>query len=554
MKFIQTFWTRNTAETDMLSISAGWLSPEYHWMSWALSCLQLKKLFGNIELITDTKGRDILTETLKLPYTNVSTSLDGSMDHYPETLWALAKMHSYKTQGEPFLHFDSDFFLWTKPGDEILGARLVAQNIEKDLAFYKNTLHELSKCLQNIPEPCQPQHYEHKNIYACNAGIIGGNDPDFFKEYCQFAFDFVNTNPGCFEFENAANVNFVIEQYFFYWLANKKKIPITFLVNRVQEDPMYGSYVDFNNLPFTKLVHPVGGHKKSIEVCDHVAKQLRMEYPDHYYLVLDTLKRRKTLARIKIFYSNHQINHGVNVFFADRRKTFQRTIAALEYVASHIPAIKESMVTGIERIQTGEVDETLKEYLENIPIHYPLKNYIPELYELEYKKWQLYSELFTTSKKMSFLYKKESANYKYLQHAFAGSPDEILRIEVRQNKNLVLADATQNWTCKIPELTGQMIKDKFEATDTIETTFALVPKRARMEIDEYYLEPIDRILVDLCNRKKNIGSLVKKMELYFKKKELQHNYSAFQNLIINTIKRLLYLEILVPENKLKDHA
>ena len=70
MKYIQTFWTRATTEADLLNISAGWLSPEYHWMSWALSCLQLKKLFGNIELITDTKGKYILSEVLKLPYDN----------------------------------------------------------------------------------------------------------------------------------------------------------------------------------------------------------------------------------------------------------------------------------------------------------------------------------------------------------------------------------------------------------------------------------------------------------------------------------------------------
>ena len=38
------------------------------------------------------------------------------------------------------------------------------------------------------------------------------------------------------------------------------------------------------------------------------------------------------------------------------------------------------------------------------------------------------------------------------------------------------------------------------------------------------------------------------MEKYFKKEELQNNYPAFQNLIINTIKRLLYLEILIPTN------
>ena len=548
MKYIQTFWTRTTPEADLLNISAGWLSPEYHWMSWALSCLQLKKLFGNIELITDTKGKYILSEVLKLPYDNVLTSLDSSMNGYPESLWALAKMHSYKMQREPFLHFDSDFFLWAKPVDELFSAELVAQNIEKDLAFYKNTLDELSKCLKVIPEPCQPQYYTGKSIYACNAGIIGGSDLAFFQEYCQFAFDFVNANPGCFEFDNAANVNFVIEQYFFCWLAEKKKIPISFLVDRVQEDPMYGSYVDFNNLPFTKLVHTVGGHKKSIEICDHVAKQLRMEYPDHYYHILDILKRNNKPGRIKIFYATKKLHQGDNPFFTDAGRTFQRTIAALEYISIPGNTDYEKIKETIERIQKNERFESFEVFLESIPAPGREKKYIRELHTLESQKLGLYEQVFQKNKRTGSLYNQESATYKYLQHVFARPLHEVLQIEVRQNKSLVLVETTQNWICKIPALTGQMIKDRFEATNEIDVTFALVPKISRMEVEEYFLEPIDSILVDLCSRKKNISALVNKMEKYFKKEELQNNYPAFQHLIVNTIKRLLYLEILIPTN------
>ena len=126
----------------------------------------------------------------------------------------------------------------------------------------------------------------------------------------------------------------MIEQYFFSWLAEKKVIPVTFLIDRIQEDPMYGSYVDFNNLPFTKLVHTVGGHKKSIEICDHVAKQLRMEYPDYYYHILDILKQNNKAGRIKIFYATKKLHQGDNPFFTDPGRTFQRTIAALGYLSN----------------------------------------------------------------------------------------------------------------------------------------------------------------------------------------------------------------------------
>ena len=42
MNIIQTFWSGNTQQNPLHN-RAGWLSPEYNWMSWALSCFQFKK-------------------------------------------------------------------------------------------------------------------------------------------------------------------------------------------------------------------------------------------------------------------------------------------------------------------------------------------------------------------------------------------------------------------------------------------------------------------------------------------------------------------------------
>ena len=39
MKMVQTFWSKPAKGNSLMDISAGWLSPEYHWMSWALSGL-----------------------------------------------------------------------------------------------------------------------------------------------------------------------------------------------------------------------------------------------------------------------------------------------------------------------------------------------------------------------------------------------------------------------------------------------------------------------------------------------------------------------------------
>lgn len=123
MKIIQTFWTGHSKIGDNpFDLKAGWLSCEYHWMSWALSCLQLKKFYSNIELITDSIGKKILIDTFNLPYSSVSTALENSLDKYPAELWSLAKIFSYSIQKEQFIHVDGDVFLWQSLDDKFENA------------------------------------------------------------------------------------------------------------------------------------------------------------------------------------------------------------------------------------------------------------------------------------------------------------------------------------------------------------------------------------------------------------------------------------------------
>ena len=110
MKFLQSLWTGPSGSSDVnpVSLKAGWQSCEFHWMSWALSCLNAKNNLGEVHLITDLKGKEILIDQLQLPYATVSTDLEKRLDQYPVDLFALAKIYSYSIQEQPFLHLDSD--------------------------------------------------------------------------------------------------------------------------------------------------------------------------------------------------------------------------------------------------------------------------------------------------------------------------------------------------------------------------------------------------------------------------------------------------------------
>ena len=106
MKIVQTFWHGNNS---LLDNSFGWMNPQYHLMSWALSCLSLKDNYQNIVLYTDSHGYEIFAEQLKLPYTDIIIQYDNLT--CPEPHWAYPKLLTYSLQKEPFIHVDGTVFI-----------------------------------------------------------------------------------------------------------------------------------------------------------------------------------------------------------------------------------------------------------------------------------------------------------------------------------------------------------------------------------------------------------------------------------------------------------
>ncbi len=84
MKIIQSYWSlpSESRDKDVNGRSnGGFLDARFNYMSWALSCLCLKRFYKDVELVTDEKGKKMLIDTLKLPYTKVTVCLDD-LNHY----------------------------------------------------------------------------------------------------------------------------------------------------------------------------------------------------------------------------------------------------------------------------------------------------------------------------------------------------------------------------------------------------------------------------------------------------------------------------------------
>ncbi|TRX26596.1 hypothetical protein FNW25_08215 [Flavobacterium franklandianum] len=233
MNIIQSSWACN--QPDLLTSNSGWLAPEYNLMSWTLSCLQLKQYYPNVGLYCDSVSAKTLIDVLQLPYSSVICNLDV-LNTYNPKLWALPKIHAYSQQEKPFLHVDGDVFIWKKFDDELLKSGLIAQNLESATNYYEEIMKSFESKLTYFPEEIIIERELKKPILAYNAGIFGGTDVSFFKEYTEKAFEFVNKNISNLSVINVVNFNIFFEQYLFYCLAKKKKLNVNVLIPEIIGD------------------------------------------------------------------------------------------------------------------------------------------------------------------------------------------------------------------------------------------------------------------------------------------------------------------------------
>ena len=282
MKIVQTLWI---SEKEKLPIyqNNGWLAPEYHWMSWALSCLQLSKFYNNVELYANAPAIDLLINHIHLPY-SVVNPVDGSLN-IPDKAWALAKIYTYSLQHKPFLHVDGDVFIWERFNEALEQAPLVSQNVEIGFPFYSYFLEFIQRQFKYIPTVLKEDIKQ--PVHSCNAGVIGGSDIDFFQLYTKQAIKLVLDNLNFIDLIDSSVLCMSFEQLLFYRLAQKQLKVIQYVHTNPVDDTTYPGFANFYEVPYKqKYIHTMGEFKRKKYVCDHLAKRLRKDYPVYYYRIL----------------------------------------------------------------------------------------------------------------------------------------------------------------------------------------------------------------------------------------------------------------------------
>lgn len=294
MKIIQSYWSKplimNDNSDGILRSTGGWADKISLYCSSALSCLKLREFYGEVEFITDKYGKELFYNTIGLPYTSVKVDLDDIND-YNQNLWALGKVYAYSLQDKPFLHVDSDVFIWAPFFEDLLKSPIIGQSLETNFIHNVDYFNHIEPLL-NFKSPAIVRERNVTNdIIQINAGILGGNDVNFFKEYTREAFELVDKNLDFFSrVNNKGAFNMVYEQFLLYCLAKERNIDIKCLLS---EDYFKRSgYCDFDAVPVLgHYTHALGMYKKIKSVEYYIVERLKFEYPEYYERIIKLINR-----------------------------------------------------------------------------------------------------------------------------------------------------------------------------------------------------------------------------------------------------------------------
>jgi hypothetical protein len=561
MKIVQTFWTGpSTPSGNLLDIKAGWLSAEYHWMSWALSCLQLQKLYGSVELVTDNLGKKILVDMLGLPYTSVSTVLEGKLTGYAPELWSLAKIVAFAEQKEPFLHFDGDFFMWQPVEGRIMGAGLVAQNLEENLSYYRDMMQDMEKHGWRMP-PVLAGVSQAPVIYAANTGIFGGHQLDFVKAYCQNAFDFINTNTDIIPKTQKKQLNFIFEQCLLYYMAEQQGVTIEYLMEDPVDEPSYIDYARFIDVPHVKMIHTLGGYKTTPFTCSHLAKRLRNDFPEQYYHIMALCGNigvshkiygsspfdaadfypQSYQAGIKQYLSgslNPTPQEPTLLLSTAKGEAFETGFARSLQIARWLTQPVADANANVEQPVKMAADCTsLQQQIRGIA-NEEERTATAEIFDIETKTFLLTHQL-NDPVFLQQQYFKELVQYNQVEQLFAQPIQTILQATIHINETVQVLECSRDWNFSPNDATLDFIK---EVLQEVEEGVQIVLKVdiEKVTIAELYPDTMDVVIMDMCRKERPLADILELMKQYFDAAEIESGYQVYQQLILDTVKQLLF--------------
>lgn len=190
MRAVWSFWSKP------LRHGRGWhwREPLHHLLAWGLSLRLAGRHYPETVLITDSPGQALLIDRLGLSFTHVSTELDRLRDEDPGW-WALGKLVAYSLQDKPFVHLDTDVFLWQPLPARLISAPVLAQHPETyhvadDQCGPRMVEDAFARAGLSLPAEWEwSRSLPGRRFHEANCGILGGINARFIQCYARLALD-----------------------------------------------------------------------------------------------------------------------------------------------------------------------------------------------------------------------------------------------------------------------------------------------------------------------------------------------------------------------------
>lgn len=518
MRIIQSIWTANIP--TVLQHNMGWLSPEYNLMSWALSCLQLRQFYPEVVLYCDNTGAKMLIDTLQLPYSEVVCSLDSLNNYHPD-LWALPKIKAYSLQDKPFLHIDGDVFVWKKFENDLLKSSLIAQNKDQ-IAGFEITMQTLEATFEYFPKEILLERLAKNPIQTYNAGIYGGSDIDFFQEYTQKAFEFVNNNNSKLAKIEVSDFNIFFEQYLFYCLAKDKNKEVNVLFSGTIKDDEYKGFGEFDKVPYEKkYLHLLSDYKKSEFMCNELANKLRQDYPEYYYRIISLFKGNK-IPLCKNYYFFDKYLQKDFVFNDLKLKTeFSNNSIEKHQKIIKTPSFVKVICDVIIDVNSRKLLD--KKQLDDVTFFCQRINIIAK------DKFSLLSD--------DYLYGRDLNKTQYFQVLFEDLKS-IYYKKLVSDTIYEIIESDYDWSYYFEKNYNVRLNVNPLPNKEITTINSLImPECSDVGFTVSTLDDLDLVVLKILQTVKTINELIEELKHYFDEDDLNYSKAEFELLIFKKIKK-----------------
>ena len=288
MRAVWSFWS----EPFRAYRHQAWLTTTHHLLAWVLSVETAKRHYQNTVLVTDGWGSRLLVDRLGLQFTTVSTELESLRGADPEW-WALGKLWTYRAQTEPFIHIDTDVFMWNRLPEHVERADVFAQNPET-FPVAGNSWYRPTTCTNAIrsvdgwaPEEWWWSTSQGFNHAVC-CGIVGGRATAFLSYYADLAIRMIEhprNRSAWIRLGSPIGDNILLEQYLLAaCLQFHRQDPHSTYRDLTVDYLFESTAAAFDEAAAARAgyTHLIGAAKSNKLLVDRLAARVRRDYPAFY--------------------------------------------------------------------------------------------------------------------------------------------------------------------------------------------------------------------------------------------------------------------------------